>query len=114
MTFAEFLRTYGFFIALTIFLIIAVIIVLFLLLPRLHTEEKPKPPTIAKDDFLALLGGEENITSHTLNGSRLSVVLVDKSLADVETLKTHGVDRVIVMEQKLVLLVNKEISQLFE
>ncbi len=114
MTFEEFLRTYGFFIALTIFFVIVIIIVLFLLLPRLQKEEQPEVPSIAKNDFLALLGGTENITSLTLNGSRLSVVLVDQSLADVDELKTHGVDRVIVMEQKLVLLVNKEISKLFE
>lgn len=114
MPFNEFLEQYGLFIALTIFSLIVILITLFLLLPRLKKEEPVKvTPRVSKDAFYALLGGEANVKEITLGGSRLSVRLNDQSLVDLEALKKHGVARVIVMETKLVLLVNEELKTLF-
>lgn len=114
MTFNEFLSNYGLFIALTIFSVIIVLVLFFLFIPRLKKEEKVEEPAVDKEHFISLLGGNENIFEVTLRGSRLTVSLKDPSLANVEELKKHGVDRVIVMQSKLVLLVNKEVASLFD
>lgn len=113
MTFNEFLREYSLFIALTVFGIIVIFLIFFLLIPRLRKEEEPKSPSVSKDEILTLLGGEDNIKTISLRGSRLSVELNDQTLADIENFKKHGVDRVIVMQNKLVLLVSEEIKSLF-
>lgn len=113
MNFNEFLSKYGIFIALTIFSFITILTIFFLLLPRLKKEEPQKEPSVDKEHFLSLLGGDDNILDISLRGSRLSVSLKDQSIVDLEALKKHGVDRVIVMQAKLVLLVNKEVASLF-
>lgn len=111
--FNEFLKEYGLFIAFTVFFIIVILIILFLLIPRIKKEAITSEVTVDKTHFLSLLG-EGNVISITRSGSRLSVVLADQSLADIEELKKHGVDRVIVMNQKLVLLVTPEVAELFD
>ncbi len=113
MDFNEFLSKYAVFIALTVFSIIVVLIIFFLLIPRLKKEEAVQEPGVDKNHFLSLLGGDENILDISLRGSRLSVSLKDQSLANFEELKKHGVDRVIVMQSKVVLLVSKEVVALF-
>lgn len=113
MDFNEFLSKYAVFIALTVFSIIVVLIIFFLLIPRLRKEEPPLEHSVDKDHFLSLLGGEENILDISLRGSRLSVSLKDQNLANFDELKKHGVDRVIVMQSKVVLLVSKGVVALF-
>lgn len=114
LTFGDFLEKYGFYISLTIASLIVVLLIIFFVVPRLH-KEAPEivESSVNKDAFYALLGGEDNIKTISLKGSRLSVELFDLGRADLEALKKHGVDRVIVMQNKLVLLVNEAIKALF-
>ncbi|OQA77886.1 MAG: hypothetical protein BWY30_00934 [Tenericutes bacterium ADurb.Bin239] len=115
MTFSDFLQQYGLYMALVVFTFIVLLIIFFLVIPRLPRKEKEtEVPTVEKEQIIALLGGEENIKEIALRGSRLSVTLKDQSLANIDELKKHGVDRVIVMQTKLVLLVNKEVAALFD
>lgn len=113
MNFNEFLGKYALFIALTIFSVITVLIIFFLFIPRLKKETPSAQDTIDKEEFLNFLGGVDNILDISLRGSRLSVSLKDQTIIDLDALKEHGVDRVIVMQSKLVLLVNKEVARLF-
>lgn len=113
MDFNEFLSKYALFIALTVFSVITVLILFFLFIPRLKKEKLVSEETIDKEEFLNLLGGVDNILDISLKGSRLSVSLKDQTIVDLEVLKKHGVDRVIVMQSKLVLLVNKKVARLF-
>jgi phosphotransferase system IIB component len=115
MTFSDFLRQYGVYMALVVFTCIVLLIICFLVIPRLPRKEKEtEVPTVEKEQIIALLGGSENIKEIALRGSRLSVTLKDQNLANIDELKKHGVDRVIVMQTKLVLLVNKEVAALFD
>lgn len=112
MTFNDFLRDYGLFIAFTVFFIIVILIALFLLVPRVKKTDKIAS-TYDKDALITLLGGSQNIKSIVARGSRLTVSVIDRTLVDLDALKKHGVDRVVVMQDKFVLLVNKEITALF-
>ncbi len=115
MTFSEFLQQYGVYLDFVVFLAIVFLIILILVIPRLPKKgTKSVEPSISKLEIITLLGGEDNIKEIALRGSRLTVSLADKSLANIEELKKHGVDRVIVMQAKLVLLVNKEVASLFD
>ena len=113
MTFNDFLRDYGLFIAFTIFFIIIILIALFLLVPRLK-KTGPALATYDQSKLINLLGGEGNIIQLAARGSRLTVTVKDPKLVDVPALKKHGVDRVIVMQDKFVLLVAKEVAALFD
>lgn len=114
LSFRAFLEDYGLYISLTVATIIVILLVIFFLLPRLQKDEPaPVEQSVDKSVFISLLGGEDNITNIRLNGSRLSVELKNQGAADLEALKKHGVDRVIVMQNKLVLLVSEPIKALF-
>lgn len=110
--FNDFLKDNTLYIALAIFVVIVAIVILFLLVPaRKGKKIDVVEDVVVLDDFYAALGGESNIESKTLNGSRLTVVLKDQSLYNNEELKKHGVSRVIVMQTKLVLLVSDELKR---
>lgn len=114
MDFNEFLQNYGLYLALVVFSVIVFLLFLFLVVPRLRKEDtQDTTPQLLKSEFITLLGGETNITEINLRGSRLSVSLVNKELANVEELKKHGVSRVVVMQNKLVLLVDESLQNLF-
>lgn len=115
MTFSEFLQQYGIYLAFVIFFTIVILIIFFLIIPRTSKKVKEEvEPSVSKLEIIDLLGGNDNIKEVTLRGSRLSLVLVDQSLANIEELKKHGVDRAIIMQNKLVLLLNKEVASLFD
>ncbi|OQC11473.1 MAG: hypothetical protein BWX74_00049 [Tenericutes bacterium ADurb.Bin087] len=115
MTFSDFLRQYGVYLALVVFMAIIILIFFFLVIPRRPKKDEEKTlPSTSRSEVIALLGGEDNVQEIVLRGSRLSVTLSDPKKANIEALKKHGVDRVIVMQAKLVLLVNKEVASLFD
>ena len=90
-----------------IVLISIVLIVLVLLLVLNLNKKKNKKPQVkiaAQSEWLTALGGKENIKSSEAYGSRLVVVLNDKSLMDKEKLKQLGVTNFIEMSDKTTLL----------
>src|SRR5574344_946747 len=60
-----------------------------------------------------LLGGKDNVISHNLNGSRLTVVLKDYSKVDEPKLKEIGVERILTMSNKMI-LVGKDLKRIEE
>lgn len=60
-----------------------------------------------------LLGGKDNVISHNLNGSRLTVVLKDYSKVDEPKLKEIGVERILTMSYKMI-LVGKDLKRIEE
>lgn len=60
-----------------------------------------------------LLGGKDNVISHNLNGSRLTIVLKDYSKVDEPKLKEIGVERILTMSYKMI-LVGKDLKRIEE
>lgn len=58
------------------------------------------------------LGGLSNIESVDSRMSRLSLVVIDSSLVNLEMLKENGLSEIIVMEKKIVIVVGDEASKL--
>ncbi|MGM9858260.1 MAG: hypothetical protein ACI311_03315 [Bacilli bacterium] len=75
---------------------------------------KDKNINITYDEIISNLGGKDNIVEMTTRGSRLSVVLKDNTLLNVDALKDIGVDGVIVMTSKVTLVIGEDAPKLKE
>lgn len=94
---------------LCIFVPIGLAILLVVLLIILLTVKKRRSGTVvrvkeADEGIYTYLGGRENIKSYSLNGSRLTLELVDQSKIDKDGLKKEGVSRVLEMSNKVILV----------
>jgi len=113
MTFEQFLKEYSTHISIGVFVLIVIVLALYFLLP-LFRAKKPTPEplkSVEKNDFNLALGGEDNVKSLQLNGSRLSVELNDMTKFDKDKLKKLGVVRIITMKTKLILLVDASFNK---
>ena len=69
----------------------AVYLVDFLIVRKRKSLSSDKKKIAPRGDYLLSLGGEANIVSHKLTGSRIVLVLVDQSKIDREALKKPGI-----------------------
>ena len=100
--FNAFLKNNALWMALVLVAIIGVVIFLILFLNR---KNKKAPVKIAeKSLWVEALGGNDNIVSSEAFGSRLVVVLNDKTKMNKESLKELGVTSFIEMSNKITLL----------
>lgn len=60
--------------------------------------------TINDDELNNLIGGQENLISISLNGSRLTLVLKDYDKIKKDELKKIGIDRFLLMSNKIILI----------
>lgn len=65
-----------------------------------ETTEFPK--------LLEALGGAENISNITLNGSRISLNFDSKKSVDKELIKENGVETIVVANKKITLVIGKK------
>ena len=77
-------------------------------------KNKDKNINSTYDEIILNLGGKENIVEMTARGSRLSIVLKDNSLLNIEALKNIGVEGVIVMTSKVTLVIGEDALKLKE
>ncbi len=116
----DFLKNYGIWIALGVaaLVFIAVIVMFCVALYKRKHEPTYTPRVITQSekskDILSALGGIENIKEHSLNGSRMSLVLIDDSLLDETKLKELGIDSIIKMSKKVILVVKNDLSSLYQ
>lgn len=80
-------------------------------------EKKHKEPafTLNQEEFIKNLGGESNIVSYKIVGSRLTVELMDISKVDKASLEKNNFDGIIEMKNKIILVkedLSKEIKSL--
>ena len=99
----NFLKNNALWIALALVGVIVITIVLILLLSK-RGKKKEQPQIAEKSLWIDALGGEENIISSEAYGSRLVVVLKDKTLMNREGLKVLGVTNFMEMSDKITLL----------
>ena len=77
-------------------------------------KNKDKNINSTYDEIILNLGGKENIVEITARGSRLSIVLKDNSLINIDALKNIGVEGVIVMTSKVTLVIGEDALKLKE
>ena len=77
-------------------------------------KNKDKHINSTYDEIILNLGGKENIVEMTARGSRLSIVLKDNSLLNIDALKNIGVEGVIVMTSKVTLVIGEDALKLKE
>ena len=110
----DFLRDYGLYLALGVVALILVV-ALAILLPYFLKKGKGKKGKIAsKGEYLSALGGEENVLSKELKGSRIVLRLVDYSKVDRQKLLEVGVDGFIEMEDKLTLVLKGDSEKVYK
>ena len=110
----DFLRDYGLYLALGVVGLILVV-ALAILLPYFLKKGKGKKGKIAsKGEYLSALGGEENVLSKELKGSRIVLRLADYSKVDRQKLLEVGVDGFIEMEDKLTLVLKGDSEKVYK
>ena len=77
-------------------------------------KNKDKNINSTYDEIILNLGGKENIVEMTARGLRLSIVLKDNSLLNIDALKNIGVEGVIVMTSKVTLVIGEDALKLKE
>ena len=98
-----FLRNYGIWIAVAVAAVIGITIFLIIFLNKRRKANKVTDNT-SNDDWLIALGGKENISESSANGSRLTVKLVDQNKIDKDKLKELGVSNIVTMSDKIILV----------
>lgn len=102
--FNAFLKNNALWMVLVLVGIIAIVVALILIFGLKNKNKKPQPQIAEKSKWVDALGGSDNIVSSEAYGSRLAVVLNDKSKMDKESLKGLGVTNFIEMSNKVTLL----------
>lgn len=83
----------------------------------IHYESKPIKVSNQDDkslSFIKGLGGQENIVEHQMVGHRMSFVLQDYSLIKEQQLKELGVESIIKMSNKIILVVKDDLCKLYK
>ena len=91
-------------------LIIAALVVIFIRRKPSEPKEEEKP--IDDNQWLVALGDKDNIKAVTVRGSRLSVELNDDKNINRELLTELGVKSIITMSNKLILVIEKNASEI--
>lgn len=90
-------------------LVFVITVSFLILLIAKRKETKRKNSEVAKqnsnlNNLYSYLGDKENVLSHELKGTRLTLVLKDYQKVDREKLKEIGVERVLSMSNKYILV----------
>ena len=105
--FNDFLKDYGIYLALAVAGVVLITVLVFVFLALKRRKAAPKVEEVKVDSSLikAALGGEDNIVSHSINGSRIVIELKDYSLVNEKSLNELGVASIIKMSNKITLVV---------
>jgi phosphotransferase system IIB component len=86
-------------------LVIAIAILIFLINKKKKSEKSLlNQNNYTPNDVYLALGGKDNVVSHSINGSRLTLVLKDYKKVDRDALTKFGVERVLSMSNKYILV----------
>ena len=116
----DFLKIYGIWIAVALASIAFITVVVLFIIAKakdkkgLVVEKVQAEPSERSLGILEALGGKENILEHSLNGSRLTLSLTDYNVVNEEKLNALGVDSVIKMSNKIILVIKDDISKIYQ
>lgn len=92
-------------VALSLVLVVIIGILIFLITRKIKREKNTLKENLYNlDDIYTALGGKDNIISHQINGTRLTLVLRDYKKVDREKLRSFGVERILLMSNKYILV----------
>lgn len=95
-------------------IIFVTVLILFIIAMVKNKKEKAiVKRELPSDDIIYLLGGKENIINASLNGSRLSLVLKDYKLVNEAKLNELGIDSIIKMSNKIILISKDDLKQFY-
>lgn len=107
----DFMKSY-YWIFIIICIVILIALVILIVVSKQHMIKAVKKIELEKmANITDFFGGKENLVSHHLNGSRLTIVLKDYSKIDKEKLKEIGVERFVLMSDKCI-LVGKDLMKI--
>lgn len=119
--FNEWLRSYGIYIALgiagVVFLTVLVLFIIALIKRKKDpTSVLPKEIKLSANTSKILegLGGRENIVAHSLNGSRIVLMLNNYNIVNEKMLNENGVDSLIKMSNKITLVIKRDASKIYK
>lgn len=115
--FNQFLKDYGWIIAVAVAGLILVVVGILLLMGRKKKGKTPgklKPKDVDETAYYAALGGADNIVSHELAGSRIKLKLKDYDALDKEKIREAGVDGFIKMSDQLTLVIKGDAKVVYE
>ena len=115
----DFLKSYGIWIAIALAGAAFITVVVLFIIAKVKAKDAPlmyeKPPLSQRgSDILLALGGKENILEHSLVGSRLTLTLTDYDVVNEVKLNELGVDSIIKMSNKIILVIKDDISSLYK
>lgn len=116
----DFLKSYGIWIAVALASIAFITVIVLFIIAKvkdkkgLVVEQVHAEPSERSLGILEALGGKENILEHSLNGSRLTLSLTDYNAVNEEKLNALGVDSVIKMSNKIILVIKDDISKIYQ
>jgi len=92
-------------VSLSLVLLVIIGILVFLVTKKIRKRKNTLKENLYNlDDIYTALGGRNNIISHQINGTRLTLVLRDYKKVDREKLRSFGVERVLLMSNKYILV----------
>ena len=106
----EFFSAYWWILLIAAFVIANIVI---LLVWKFYKKKEPKK-VVNKTELLSSFGGEDNVLSSSLIGSRIVLKLKDNSKIDKEKLLSVGVDSFIEMSDKMTLVVKSDAEKVYK
>lgn len=114
--FTQFLVSYGIWIAVGVCALVGLAVAFFLIFFKYRGKKwndeadniEKKISSEPKTDIYSLLGGKENVVSHDRMKSRIILQLKDDTLVNANKLKGIGVDSIIKMSNKTILVVEQD------
>lgn len=97
-------------------ILLAVILIgglLTLLMCIRHKGSKEKGRKVSVEDNLEAIGGRDNVIAHSLNGSRIVLVLKDYGLIDREKLKVAGAIGFVLKSDKITIVFKKDAKNIY-
>lgn len=76
--------------------------------------QKQQQKQIKNEEALSALGGADNILDHSLNGSRIILVLNNYDVVDQGKLRELGVDSIVKMSNKITLVIKGDASSFYK
>ena len=119
-SFNEWLGTWGLYIAFALAGVVFLTVLGLFLYTYFKTKKNGPVLTnnqtkvIKNERVLDALGGADNILDHSLNGSRVILVLNNYDSVNVEALKELGVSSVVKMSNKITLVIKGDVSSFYK
>ena len=116
----EFFKNWGIPISFIAAGIVFLVVLVFFIIAMVKRKRNPemmiqKPHTMVEaNNILSGLGGAENILAHSLNGSRIVLVLKNYDLVNEEILNSNGIDTIIRMSNKITLVSKTDSSKIYK